>query len=368
MTRGRDGYALSTLEGVMDYVLSSDLAPLSLQNKRLWQIVRQGDLVRFQQHPGPLDVRDQEGNNALLLACRFGQTELVEHIRRRQGIGADDVNDADQTPLMCAIQSQSHGLVRALLQDDHVLATIQDVDRDGHSALFYLTATHDLDLLDTLWRAIRPPVRLTHALTADSLLHRAAANHCPIAFLQYLIPFSQPESKNNDGQTVYHLCPHRDLLQQVDRRLILNDRDRFGQCPLMVWASQGRLDLVELFLDTADWPRVDHQGKTLLHLIAARLTRGITFGEKSLASVVEHCRPLIHARDDRWETALHVAASQSGPVAHAFIRAIHRFGGALDWMNLAGEQPVDGCQHADTACLLEGKWMSVMCFVFIRPV
>jgi hypothetical protein len=104
-------------------------------------------------------------------------------------------------------------------------------------------------------------------------------------------------------------------------------------------------------------------------LIAARLTRGITVGEKSLESVVEHCRHLIHARDDRWETALHVAASQSGPVAHAFIRAIHRFGGALDWMNLCGEQPVDGCQHADTACLLEGKWeMSAMCFVFIRPV
>ncbi|EIE81299.1 hypothetical protein RO3G_06004 [Rhizopus delemar RA 99-880] len=343
VTGGRDGYALSTLEGVMDYVLSSDLAPLSLQNKRLWQIVRQGDLVRFQQHPGPLDVRDPEGNNALLLACRWGQTELVEHIRQRQGIGADDVNDAGMTPLMCAVQSRSHRLVRALLQDDQVLSTIQAVDREGHSVLFYLAATRDVDLLDPLWRAIRPQ--------ADARLHRAAAHPCPIEFLPYLLPLSQPASKAHDGHTVDPL--HRDLLSRLDRPLILHDRDRFGPCPLMAWASQGRLDLVELFLDMPEVALVIHQGQTLLHCIAARLTRGLTLGEMDLESVVEHCRPLIHARDGRGQTALHVAASQSGPLAHTFIRAIHRFGGALDWMNLCGARPVDGCQHPDTTCVLE---------------
>ncbi|CEG66182.1 hypothetical protein RMATCC62417_02809 [Rhizopus microsporus] len=376
ITIGRCGYALSTLEAVLNYILSSTISELSCQNEILWRLIMLGELESFKRYysAGSFQRRDKDGNNALLLACMHGQADILEYIITQEGIKETDINDTNMTPLMYAVKSKSHRTVDILLQHPQVLSTLNQRDKYGYTAILYASSTNDLAMLIRLVPYIDTEKQLVNDCTGDSILHIAALNHCSTDFIFYLLDICQRLDmqhlvhwKNKHGQTFYHVCSDHALIKsllcqnRIDLDYIFKDTDKLGQCPLMTWASLGRLDLLELFvgrMDNQQLQAADHDGRTILHLLALRLGKGLTMGEKSLDFIVEQFKHLIHARDwPNGNTALHLAV-ETAVLANTkntitFIKAVHRHGGQLDVMNSRGEQPVDMSRISEVTLFLD---------------
>ncbi|MFJ8862492.1 ankyrin repeat domain-containing protein [Streptomyces sp. NPDC102451] len=98
------------------------MEPLSEeQTGRLVAIVmdqaRQGrteELLEFFDHGLPVDVQDQEGNTALMLAAYHGHTETVEALVGR-GADVDLRNARDQSPVAGALFKGEDAIVAALV-------------------------------------------------------------------------------------------------------------------------------------------------------------------------------------------------------------------------------------------------------------
>ncbi|MFG2592098.1 ankyrin repeat domain-containing protein [Streptomyces sp. NPDC051064] len=98
------------------------MEPLSEeQTRRLVVIVtdlaregRTAELLEFFDHGLPVDVQDQEGNTALMLAAYHGRTETVRALVGR-GADVDLRNARDQSPVAGALFKGEDAIVAALV-------------------------------------------------------------------------------------------------------------------------------------------------------------------------------------------------------------------------------------------------------------
>ncbi|WST33021.1 ankyrin repeat domain-containing protein [Streptomyces sp. NBC_01166] len=80
-------------------------------------LARQGrteELLEFFDHGLPVDVQDQEGNTALMLAAYHGRTETVRALVGR-GADVDLRNARDQSPVAGALFKGEDAIVAALV-------------------------------------------------------------------------------------------------------------------------------------------------------------------------------------------------------------------------------------------------------------
>ncbi|KAK4516021.1 uncharacterized protein ATC70_010982 [Mucor velutinosus] len=374
---GKYGYALSTFEGVLEYILDAhpSLSKVSKQNQAFWSCIKTGDLDQFRQdmidHEDAADVHDIEGNNALMIACFHGQTQMAAELLTRQHIQTIR-NDQHKTPLIAAVQSRSMDTICLLL--DHS-QTLDCVDLSGNTAALYASSTNNLDILQAVVQRGHHGQLLDqiNQTTGDTALHMAAKNGGSMAFISYIMQhMSSPKmtrKKNYKGETFFHVCRNLEYVKHAIKQhssnvnVIVNQVDHLGRSPLMTWAAHGRLDLVEAIIPYArDYSRVDNEGRTVLHLIAMHLGRHLTFGNDSLGYIIKRMRHVVNVRDwSHGNTALHIAAetttlasAHSIANAIAFIKALVNYGAVINTVNLRDEHPVNICRIPElTACLDE---------------
>jgi ankyrin repeat protein len=379
---------LSTFEGVLDYILRehADLSRVSTKNLCFWLAIQTGDIdqVRKYSHDYAHDTLDTNGNNALMIACIHGQAEIAAYLLQSPDQGSR--NDQNSTPLICAIQSNSLDTVRVLLQDTNIRQTVNTVfDNAGNSAALYACSTNNIDLVKVLVERGGAQLDLAVSTTTrDSALHVAAGSDASLPFLLYIFHHTTNalHRRNSHGETVYHVCKNVDfakyLLNQVvsAKQTMIKSIDTFGRSPIMTWAAKGRLDLVELLisdLNTEDCARVDRQGRTLLHLLASHLTKGLTYGGNSLDFIVSKLRSIIHVREwSHGSTALHLAAEtstlasmQSVNGAIEFIRTLVKYGAELDAVNDRDEHPINISRIPEIISCLDGNCYTVQRFLSV---
>ncbi|KAI9268712.1 hypothetical protein BY458DRAFT_533830 [Sporodiniella umbellata] len=352
---GTYGYSLSTLEAVLNFIPHSNIHELSLNNQRLWASIQANDLASFEKYYNDmtaLEPRDRQGNNVLLKACLEGQASLVQWILTRQdGVKLSDLNDRGMTPLMCAVQACSFPTVLLLLKDTQVRETLDALDKEGDSVLMYLGRTQaTLEMLEAVFAHGTPSP--CNARTGQTVLH--LASHSPEFTQRLLHAFKGAEHwADSAGNTLYHVSrdPHWLKTAPVHALTRLNFQ---GQSPLWTWASEGRLDLLQLFPTLV--VGADRSGRSVLHAIAARLPKGITGG----LELIHRYRDQIKAQD--WpdhNTPLHIALEQatpaSIPLVLEFVQTLCCYGASLDFKNVKGERPVDLCHLPHLCQALDGK-------------
>ncbi|KAL7333573.1 hypothetical protein PS15p_202461 [Mucor circinelloides] len=377
---GKYGYALSTFEGVLEYILDAHpyLSKLSKQNVQFWSCIKTGDLEQFRQamidHEDAADVHDIQGNNALMMACFHGQTQIAAELLTRQHVQMTR-NDQNKTPLIAAIQSRSIDVIHMLLKNsDVVRSTLGSVDSLGNTAVLYASSTNNVDILQAIVQQDNTQLLdQINRKTGDTALHIAARNGGSMNFINYILQHcSNPKitrKKNLKGETFFHLCRNLEYVEHAIKQhrsnvnVIVNQVDHLGRTPLMTWAAYGRLDLVEAIMPYArDYSRVDNDGRTVLHLIAMHLGRHFSFGNNSLDYIIKRMKHIVNVRD--WchgNTALHIAAetttlasAQSVSNAIAFIKALVKHGAVTNAVNLRDEHPVNICRIPElTTCLDE---------------
>ncbi|KAI9267165.1 hypothetical protein EDC94DRAFT_558231 [Helicostylum pulchrum] len=382
---GKYGYALSTFEGVLDYILEahSELSQISKRNLQYWSALKTGDmnqLMRYDTNDAH-DIRDAFGNNALMMACIHHQPKIVEYLLSIP-VTTMVSNDLKKTPLMLAIEfGKSIETVQVLLSDSHVIQSVNNaIDKNGNTALLYACSIDELDILKALMEAtdhcITPPH--TNSITGDSMLHVASRSGSSIHKMKYIMDLYQSHSlsttiKNKSLQTFYHLCRNANFINYIlpdtnAKYYLIHDIDQNNCSPLMMWASEGRLDLIEIIVSynannpTINYIRVDKQGRTLLHLLSMYLGKGLTFGQKSLDYIIEKLCMLVNVRD--WQdgnTPLHIAAKTSPLIPAAqintvvsFVKALVKHGAIINSRNFKDEHAINTSRIRElTTCLDE---------------
>lgn len=360
------------------------MSRLSKQNVEFWSCIKTGDIRKFRQdiidHDDVPDIHDVDGNNALMIACFNGQTQIAaELLIRQQKLHRtiETKNDLNKTPLIAAIQSKSIATIEMLLRNfADVQTTMDTVDCFGNTAALYASSTNNIDILKAIvHNDTRSLLDQINRKTGDTSLHIAARNGGSMEFIMYILQHVTipkiSRKKNFKGETFYHLCGNLDFIKQALKQqtsifvdAIFNDIDKHGRSPLMTWAANGRLDLVETMIShTKDFSRVDKDGRTILHLIALHLGRHLVFGNNSLGYIVKKMRHVVNVRD--WchgNTALHIAAETSTLAsihnisnAITFIKAIVRYGAVIDAVNLRDEHAVNICRIPELTTCLDGK-------------
>ncbi|KAI9355779.1 ankyrin repeat-containing domain protein [Pilaira anomala] len=353
---------------------------ISKRNVQYWSAIKTGDMNQIVQYDtnDAHDIRDVYGNNALMMACIHHQPKVIEYLLSIPVDTTSVTNDMNKTPLILAIEyGKSFDSVQLLLNDAHVIQSVNNtIDKDGNTAVLYACSLPQLDILKALIQKCTNiiPSHQINTITGDSMLHVASRAGSLIHIMTYIIQLLFPtiHIKNKRQQTFYHTCRNPNFIKYIliDPKYnamddILHHLDDTNTSPLMIWASEGRLDLIELVLTEDDeiyYTRVDKQGRSLLHLLALHVGKGLRFGEKSLDYIVEKFKNLVNVRD--WvhgNTPLHIAASNTvlGPThlnnLILFVKALVKHGSVIHAVNFSDEQPVNVCRMPEIISCLDGK-------------
>lgn len=335
------------------------------------------------------DIRDAFGNDALMIACIHHQPKVVEYLLSIP-ITTEVSNDLKKTPLMLAIEfGKSIETVKVLLNNSHVIESVNNaVGENGNTALLYACSLDEVDILKALMEATDHCIAPLHInpLTGDSMLHVASKTGGSIYKMKYIMDWYQSHAlditiKNKSLQTFYHFCRNPNFVNCIlpDAKVmyyLIHDIDQSNCSPLMMWASEGRLDLIEIVVSyntnnpIINYTRVDKQGRTLLHLLSMHLGKGLTFGQKSLDYIIEKLCTLVNVRD--WEngnTPLHIAAKTS-PLIPAvqintvvsFVKALVKHGAIINSYNFKDEQAINTSRIRELTTCLDGIILSILFF------
>ncbi|KAI9311528.1 ankyrin repeat-containing domain protein [Dichotomocladium elegans] len=375
---GKYGFAISTFDAVIQYILESrtELASLSDRNNKLWISIRQGDINdvqsilpdkknsnnsgnsdtlpsdyrashRFAENSARcfslfptadlLHVRDPLGNTPLLIAAGAGWAAVVDYLLLLDPDSAGVANNAGQTALMRACQSGSVDTVKRLLVDASCCLAAQD-DK-GYTA--FLHANH------------RGQGPLHLATTADAL-----------EYLIQRLPSDILPWQDYEGKTFLHVQKKHPIDSNTMASL-LSIRDYYGQTPLLAWATNGWFDNIEAVLWFAEDRNLyaHNRGQTILHAMATALDPSrpqvTTLSPCTIENIVRRLAWLVDVRE--WangNTVLHLAANLrltdcNRPFVFSFIRSLLIHAGArIESTNERGVRAVNASRDPDMIAFL----------------
>ncbi|CAO3644215.1 unnamed protein product [Cunninghamella blakesleeana] len=309
VVRGKYGFALSTLEGVLEYISStaeSQLALHSQQNAQLWSYLKsvyyyhhqqkenmfsslELKTLYFQCHPPPITaspitlvIRDQQGNTPLLIACKYGKLMDVPFLAQFESM-VSTTNDNGETTLMLAVLSGNITLVSYILETYSWKP--EQINAKSGKRYHCRTAVHIAAYYHEDPTILR--ILVQHGALLDSTddlgntaLHLACLRSSPYShsMLHYLLSQLPPSAKyqvNHLDETFYHLCRDQTSLIQYSQKE--DDRidsiDCFGRSPWLTWAYHGRFYVMATLLNhpKIDQFRLDYNGQSGLHYIASHL-------------------------------------------------------------------------------------------------
>ncbi|RLK47117.1 ankyrin repeat protein [Alkalispirillum mobile] len=127
--------------------------------------------------PEGVDVRDEHGRTALMVAAMEGDLAGVEHALQR---GADPhaTEPCGYTPLMRGAQSGDTGVVARLLEAE---ADIDAADEAGFTPLMVATRRGHQPVVEKLLAAGADPSQVERSTGGTALIHAAQTGHAGIA-------------------------------------------------------------------------------------------------------------------------------------------------------------------------------------------
>ncbi|KAF9981895.1 hypothetical protein BGZ65_003458 [Modicella reniformis] len=322
-SRGECGYSLSTLEAVSRYILSHarQLSPLSARNQAYWENVCSGDLegvkkiytdtswyvevkTVVQQLPpppflrrqseaslesnsdisvglaSPLQSRDAEGNNGVLLACKSQQIDVLRYLLEVQGNSINVSNYEGKTPLMLAVDIENVEMTKMILR---VLSTnekdgINKQDVLGNTAVHVCVAKGNLTILEELIKAdsdLGLPNNNgdTPFINAAKLSDKSERYRRVASILAPKMKVEDLNRQNNAGDTAFHFIVDPTLIADLVSHGANPEVDNYsGWTPLLKWALDDNTAVVRGLLgtDRVDTLVTDTRGYTPLHMACLR--------------------------------------------------------------------------------------------------
>ncbi|KAK3818932.1 MAG: hypothetical protein J3Q66DRAFT_179887 [Benniella sp.] len=327
-SRGEYGYSLSTLEAVSRYIPShsKQLSPLSKRNQTYWEKVCTGDLEGIKEiyattsernevpsltQPPPsllrtqsavslesfsdvsvgsgvlntssasqLRSRDGEGNDAVLLACKSQQMDVLRYLLEVQSNSIDISNYEGRTPLMVSVDVENVEMIKLVLQ---IIATrdrsvLDKQDVLGNTAVHVCVSKGNSTILGELLKADAdlglPNNEGDTPLIIAAKLHNTDEKYGEIvSMLASAMKVDDLNRKNNSGDTALHFITDPILIGNLASYGANPEIENYsGWTPLLKWTLHDNVPVVQGLLDTnrVDTLITDSRGYTPLHMACLR--------------------------------------------------------------------------------------------------
>ncbi|KAF8976244.1 hypothetical protein BGZ46_008424 [Entomortierella lignicola] len=385
-TSGEYGYSLSTLEAVSRYITShiKQLSSLSAKNQDYWEKVCAGDLEGvkalytnsldstqskpspplFDRSPSaasidssndasissslystlsssPLQSRDAEGNNGVLLACKAQQIDMLRYLVEEQGCSIDVSNYEGKTPLILAVDLEDVNMTQLILQilGSNNMDVINRQDVLGNSAIHACATKGNLSVLSELLKA-NPNLGMpnnegdTPLIIAAKLGEKSEYHSDVISMLAPLMKVDDFNRQNNMGDTAFHFIVDPVLVIDLASRGANPEIDNYaGWTPLLKWTLHDNNVVVKSLLDTGrvDALMTDSRGYTPLHMACLR-------GNLEMVQMLEAHTPIDYQSAMDGSTPLQLACQASSISVVEFLLQKGANPGLKDW---ASESPAD---------------------------
>ncbi|KAF0697050.1 Aste57867_12234 [Aphanomyces stellatus] len=285
------------------------------RNPTVFDLVQEQPCITrlLRRHVIELDARDQVGLRPVAYAAHRGYSHTIQWCFQL-GCGASYIpRDVDRIMALAATTATRRALVRGLEQLDMQRTHDRryDVAMDDDDAD---VSPPTLSVQPWLQYFAQTDINAVSGSLLQSSLHKIAQFGCVDELEAALARGVDVNAVDANGWTALHYCAcSRGPAAAVDiaARLVACDDIQLdipsmqGKTPLHVAAAGGRLEVLELLLDTnlADVNAVDTNGWTPLH--------GAAHADDVLAAkrLVQHAACNVYAVTPAKQTALHVAAS-----------------------------------------------------------
>ncbi|XP_071102746.1 ankyrin repeat domain-containing protein 17-like [Haliotis cracherodii] len=222
-------------------------------------------------HPGVFDLLvsnkadltlvSTSGDSLLHLACRGGNTAIVQHVLSPSNINSRGMHG--YTPVMKAAVNGHHSVFDLLVSNQ---ADLTLVDTDGDSLLHLACQGGDTAIVQHVLSPSNINSRGRHGWTA---VMTAAVNGHQSVFELLVSNQADLTLVDTDGDSLLHLaCQGGDIaiVQHVLSPSNINSRGEYGYTPVMKAAVNGHQSVFDLLVSNqADLTLVDTSGDSLLH-------------------------------------------------------------------------------------------------------
>ncbi|KAF9900521.1 hypothetical protein EC991_007212 [Linnemannia zychae] len=324
-SRGEYGYSLSTLEAVSRYILThaKQLSPLSTRNQEYWEAICRGDVegirkfhsdkadtsssypvpptlsrrvstasmesgsdmsihssLHISLSASPMQSRDAEGNNGLLLACKSQQPGVLRFLLEEQGCSIVVANYEGKTPLMLAIELENIEMVQIILEaiSHEKSGVINRQDVLGNTGMHMAASKDNPNLLDELLNIDSnlglpnndgdTPLIIASKMSEMSDQHRRA-----VRLISSKMNSEELDRQNNRGDTALHFITSTALIDHLVLCGANPDVNNYaGWTPLLKWALHDNAHVVNCLLGTqrVNVLMVDSRGYSPLHMACLR--------------------------------------------------------------------------------------------------
>ncbi|CAK9824589.1 Protein TANC2 [Anthophora retusa] len=311
-----------------------------------------------------VELTNSQGCTALSLAAARGHCDVVRRLAAA-GASLGHTDMAGQCPLVHAARHGRLSVVGYLLACDWVVPTNenetegnQDIGREeaAQQAVVAAAAQGHESIVEYLLDMSEVIVDRPDTLIGETALTIAAANGSTATVSALLARGASPTAVNAKGLSPLMLAAREGhwgtaerLLQGTlssstdtildDAASLLDQRDPAGRSALMLAASEGHTNLIELFLDKGSvLESRDKEGMTALcwACVRGRLT--------TVQNLIDHGAD-VNTNDNTGRTPLDLAAFQGNP---KLVQLLLEKGAAVEHVDLHGMRPLDraiGCRN-----------------------
>ncbi|KAG0282532.1 hypothetical protein BGZ96_000376 [Linnemannia gamsii] len=408
-SRGEYGYSLSTLEAVSRYILthSKQLSPLSARNQEYWETICRGDIeglkalntrtpdtsnmqpvrptpnrrvssaslesgsdisihstLQVSLAASPMQSRDAEGNNGLLLACKSQQVDMLRCLLEEPGNSIVVANYEGKTPLMLAIETENVELTRvilgALVRQDKDAINRQDVL--GNTGMHMAATKDNLALMNELL-TVDSNLGLpnndgdTPLIIASKLSERSDQYRSAVRLLSLRMNSEELDRQNNRGDTAIHFITDTALMNHLVQCGANPEVDNYaGWTPLLKWALHDNAGVVNCLLETGrvNVLMVDSRGYSPLHMACLR-------GNLEMVQMLQAHTPIDLQSVIDGSTPLQLACQSNSTSVVEFLLQSGANPELRDWSN---ESPADMTSDSTILDMLDNAmlfWESSQC-------
>lgn len=197
---------------------------------------------------------NKHGASALHLATHFGIDKIVTQLLE-EGADPNDKDSNGATPLILAAQTGNTVVAHMLVQEG---ASLNTTDSMGGTALHHAANLDNVKIVELLLKQDGIDINIPHARWNHHSALMLAAESGHVDVIQELLPMTQldieQEATAPHGQSALMraaACGHADAVRLLlsHPKVNINHQDRYGSTSLILSASSGDIDVVQVLLD-----------------------------------------------------------------------------------------------------------------------
>lgn len=187
-----------------------------------------------------IKAKDEEGNTALLLAAKYGQITLFEHLIKKGHSTLTETNQYGHTALLIAVAHGQIKMVEHLLKNDR--SQKNEIDNAKNTALLVAAAHNELPMVEYLLKNELSNKKERNCRGTTALLMAASYGYTNLVSYLLTHNYANLEEQDIDGDTALSLAAWfgypKTIAELLEKGAYIDTRDKRGVTARMAIESR----------------------------------------------------------------------------------------------------------------------------------